>query len=169
MNMRYAAKRPARSCRRFETRVGRIFTAPEGRGLSPRSSSAQGFTLIELMVVIVLVGTLLAVLGSKIIGNKQRGEWKIAQTQLSTLSQKVDSYQSDVGSLPDSLDQLVTAPSNATGWLGPYAKASEFKDPWQHAIEYRHPGENGAPYQLVSLGVDGKPGGEGVDKDIVAP
>jgi general secretion pathway protein G len=132
-------------------------------------SRALGFTLLELMVVIVLVGTLLAVLGSKIIGNKQRGEYKIAQTQLSTLSQKVESYQSDVGSLPDSLDQLVTAPTNATGWLGPYAKAGELKDPWQHQIDYRRPGDNNQPYQLISYGVDGKPGGEGVDKDIVAP
>jgi general secretion pathway protein G len=162
MTMRNVATSPHRSVARFSA-------APKGRGVISRSSLAQGFTLIELMVVIVLVGTLLAVLGSKIIGNKQRGEWKIAQTQLSTLSQKVESYQSDTGSLPDSLDQLVTAPSNAPGWLGPYAQAKEFKDPWQHPIEYRHPGDNNAPYELISLGVDGKPGGEGVDKDIVAP
>jgi general secretion pathway protein G len=130
---------------------------------------ALGMTLLELMVVIVLIGTVLAVLGSKIVGNKQRAEYKLAQTQLNTLSQKVESYQSDVGNLPDSLDQLVTAPSNATGWLGPYAKATEFKDPWQHQIEYRHPGDNSEPFQLVSLGVDGKPGGEGIDKDLTAP
>ena len=104
MNMRHIPLRSTRVRNRFEGR-----------------QRALGFTLIELMVVIVLVGTLLAVLGAKIIGNKQRGEWKIAQTQLSTLSQKVESYQSDVGSLPDSLDQLVTAPGNASGWLGPYA------------------------------------------------
>ena len=145
------------------SRSVRIRNRPQNR------QGSLGFTLLELMVVIVLVGTLLAVLGSKIIGNKQRGEWKIAQTQLSTLSQKVESYQSDVGSLPDSLDQLVTAPSNATGWLGPYAKAGDFKDPWQHQIEYHRPGENNSPYQLISYGVDGKPGGEGVDKDITAP
>lgn len=139
------------------------------RNRLPSQRQSLGFTLLELMVVIVLVGTLLAVLGSKIVGNKQRGEYKIAKTQLDTLSQKIESYQSDVGSLPDSLEQLITAPSNAPGWLGPYAKVAEFNDPWQHKIEYRHPGDNNEPYQLVSLGVDGKPGGEGVDKDITAP
>ena len=101
MKMRQTPLRSPLACHRFQ-----------------RRQRALGFTLIELMVVIVLVGTLLAVLGAKIIGNKQRGEWRIAQTQLSTLSQKVESYQSDVGSLPDSLDQLVTPLSHQHGCIG---------------------------------------------------
>jgi general secretion pathway protein G len=152
MKMRHTQSRPANVRNRLVNR-----------------QRALGMTLLELMVVIVLIGTVLAILGSKIVGNKQRAEYKLAQTQLNTLSQKVESYQSDVGNLPDSLDQLVTPPSNATGWLGPYAKVTEFKDPWQHLIEYRHPGDNNEPYQLISLGVDGKPGGEGIDKDLTAP
>jgi len=137
---------------------------------NPRHARASGgFTLVEIVIVITLIGLILALVANRIMGTQDHAKYKLAQTQLGTLSQKIDAYQADVGSLPDSLDQLVTAPSNATGWLGPYAKATEFKDPWQHQIEYRHPGDNDQPYQVVSLGVDGKPGGEGMDKDLTAP
>jgi general secretion pathway protein G len=129
----------------------------------------RGFTLIEMIVVIVLIAAVLAVVGGKIISNKKRAEANLAKTQLSSLAAQVDQYQSDVGAYPDSLEQLTKAPSNADGWLGPYAKAADFKDPWHNPIEYHRPGENEAPYKLVSLGADGKPGGDGVDKDIVAP
>ena len=135
--------------------------------LSPRRG--RGFTLIELIVVIALIATVAAIVGGKIIGNKQRAEAKLAQTQISSLAAQVDQYQADVGSYPESLEQLVKAPGNADGWLGPYAKEADFSDPWHRPIEYRRPGDDQAPYRLTSLGVDGKPGGEGVDKDVVAP
>jgi general secretion pathway protein G len=138
---------------------------------SPRSVQllARGFSLIEMLVVIVLIGGILALVASKVFGNKERAEYKLAQTRLQTLAQKVDNYQLDVGTYPESLDALVTAPANATGWLGPYAQADELNDPWRHPVEYRQPGENDKPYQLTSLGADGKAGGEGVKADIVAP
>ena len=129
----------------------------------------RGMSLLELVVVIVLIGGILAVVGSRIMGNKARAEYKLTQTQLQTLAGKIDQYQADVGSYPDSLEQLVTAPSNASGWLGPYSKAEELKDPWHNAIQYKRPGDEGRPYQITSLGADGKPGGEGVDGDLVAP
>ena len=137
------------------------------RSFAPRRQ--RGMSLLELVVVIVLIGGILAVVGSRIMGNKARAEYKLTQTQLQTLAGKVEQYQADVGSYPDSLDQLVTAPGNASGWLGPYAKAEEFKDPWHNAIQYKHPGDDDRPYQLTSLGADGKPGGDGVDKDLIAP
>jgi general secretion pathway protein G len=138
---------------------------------TPVSSSrrVRGVTLIELVIVIVLIGTVLAVVGGKIIGNKKRAEANLAKTQLSSLAAQVDQYQADVGTYPESLQALVTAPGNADGWLGPYAKAADFKDPWHNQIEYRRPGEDEAPFSLTSLGADGKAGGDGVDKDIVAP
>lgn len=128
-----------------------------------------GFTLIELIIVITLIAAVMAVVAGKVIQNKRKAEYKIAQTQLSSLASSIDQYQSDVGALPDSLEQLVAAPSEAEGWLGPYGKAEDFKDPWHNAIEYRKPGADDQPYSLTSLGVDGKAGGEGVDKDLVAP
>ena len=111
----------------------------------------------------------MAVVAGKVIQNKHKAEYKIAQTQMSSLAASIDQYQSDVGELPESLQQLVSAPSDADGWLGPYGKADDFKDPWRNAIEYRKPGADDKPYSLTSLGVDGKPGGDGVDKDLVAP
>lgn len=127
----------------------------------------RGFTLIELIVVITLIAAVTAVVAGKVIQNKKRAEVRLAQTQLVSLAAQVDQYQSDVGQLPESLQELVS--SNADGWLGPYAKAAEFKDPWHNAIEYRKPGVDENPYSLGSLGADGKPGGDGVDKDLVAP
>lgn len=130
---------------------------------------AAGFTLIELIVVITLIAAVMAVVAGKIIQNKHRAEYSLAQSKLATLAASIDQYQTDVGALPDSLDQLVSAPSEAEGWLGPYGKPEDFKDPWHNAIEYRKPGADDKPFSLTSLGVDGKPGGDGVDKDLVAP
>lgn len=128
--------------------------------------SQGGFTLIELAVVILLIGGIVALAANQIVGAKNKSNYKLAQTQLSLLSQKVGEYQSDVGSLPEDLNALVTAPGNAEGWLGPYSKEQQLKDPWGTAIEYRNPGTD-AEFELVSLAADKKAGGEGVDKDIV--
>jgi general secretion pathway protein G len=130
--------------------------------------SSEGFTLIELIVVITLIAAVMAIVAGKIIQNKHSAEYRLAKTQLTTLAASIDQYQSDVGELPDSLQQLVAAPQK-DGWLGPYAKTEELKDPWHNAIEYRKPGADERPYSLTSLGVDGRPGGDGVDKDLVAP
>jgi general secretion pathway protein G len=130
---------------------------------------AAGFTLIEIVVVIALIGLILGVVANRLMGSQARAEYKLAETSLGNLAAKIDQYDADVGGLPDNLEQLVTAPSDAPGWLGPYAKAEELKDPWREPIQLRVPGENGAPFSVVSLGADRKAGGEGVDKDIVKP
>ena len=134
-----------------------------------RRRHAKGFTLLEIVIVIALIGLILGVVATRIMGSQARAEYKLAETKLEAIAGKVDQYEADVGALPDSLDQLVTAPSDAPGWLGPYAKAEDLKDPWRKPLALRVPGENGAPFQIVSLGADGAPGGEGVDKDIVKP
>jgi general secretion pathway protein G len=130
---------------------------------------SQGFTLIELIIVITLIAGVMALVAGKVIQNKHKAEYKIAQTQMTTLSSAIDQYESDVGALPDSLAQLLAAPGNVQGWLGPYARKEDLKDPWHNAIEYSKPGAEDRPYSLTSFGVDGKPGGDGVDKDLVAP
>ncbi len=135
---------------------------------NPNTSRHQrGMSLIELMIVIVLIGGVLALITSRVMGGQDRANVKIAESQLITLAGKVDQYRMDTGTLPDSLEQLVTSPGQAS-WLGPYAKAEELKDPWGTAIEFRRPGSAG-PYELVSLGADQQAGGESVNADIRKP
>lgn len=135
---------------------------------SPTPSRARGMSLLELVVVIVLIGGVLAVVGSRLIGGKDRANFNLTKTQLQTLAGKVEQYQLDVGSLPETLDQLATATGNQPNWLGPYAKPAEFNDPWGRPIQYRKPGQAG-PFELVSLGADGQPGGDSVDQDLRFP
>jgi general secretion pathway protein G len=134
-----------------------------------RRRPAGGFTLVEIVIVIVLIGGILAIVATKIMGGGTREKVKLNGMQLDTLAGKIDTYQSDTGELPDSLDALVHQPANAHGWLGPYAKDADLKDQFGTPIQYRQPGDDDQPYQLVSLGADKKPGGEGVDADLVKP
>ena len=129
-------------------------------------ASQSGFTLIELAVVILLIGGIVALAANSIIGSRNQSNYRLTQTQLSLLSQKVTEYQSDVGSLPEDLNALVTAPGNSDGWLGPYTSEKQLKDPWGTLIQFRNPGAD-SEFELVSLAADKKPGGEGVDQDIV--
>jgi general secretion pathway protein G len=117
--------------------------------------------------VIVLIGGVLALITSRVMGGQDRANVKLTESQLITLAQKVDAYRQDTGKLPDSLDQLVTS-TGATNWLGPYARAEELKDPWGTAIEFKRPGANG-PFELVSLGADAQAGGDSVNQDIRRP
>jgi general secretion pathway protein G len=129
---------------------------------------AGGFTLIEMIAVIALIAAIAALVGGKIIQNQKRAQWKLAQTQLTNLANEVDQYNSDVGRYPETLQQLLAAPGGADGWLGPYAKAADLKDPWHKDIAYTA-GSGDSAFELRSLGADAKPGGDGADKDIVAP
>ena len=125
----------------------------------------RGMSLIEIIIVIVLIGGVLALVTSRIMGGQDRANVGIAKAQLTTLANKVDQFRMDTGRLPETLDQLVTN-AGVPNWLGPYAKADELKDPWQTPIEFRKPGSSG-PYELVSLGADGATGGDSVNADIV--
>ena len=134
----------------------------------PRSRRhAAGFSLIEIAIVVVLIGGVMALVANSVMGSKDRANVRLADTQLTTLAGKIDQFRADTGRLPEALDQMVTSPGLA-GWLGPYAKAEELRDPWGTAIEYRRPGANG-PFELVSLGADGVAGGDSVNADIRKP
>lgn len=128
-------------------------------------SAQSGMSLLEIIIVIVLIGAVLTLVGTRVLGGADRGKANLAKSQIQTLAGKVENYQLDTGALPARLDDLVAQPGDASGWLGPYAKASELKDPWGHPIEYRTPGE-GQPFELGSLGKDGQAGGESYDADI---
>ena len=128
-------------------------------------NSQRGFSLIEIILVVVLIGGIVAFAASRILGGGDRAKANLARAQVQTLAEKVQQYEMDTGGLPPALEALVDNTGNSAGWLGPYAKAGELKDPWNHAYVYRVPGD-GQAFDLVSLGKDGQAGGESVDADV---
>lgn len=134
---------------------------------SPASRAVQrGMSLIEIIIVIVLIGIVLTFVGSRILGGADRAKANLAKSQVQTLAGKVEQFQMDTGRNPAALQELVAQPQGAAGWLGPYAKEAELKDPWGNPIYYKAPGEDGRAFDLVILGKDGKPGGTSYDADI---
>lgn len=131
----------------------------------PKPASNAGFSLIEIILVVVLIGGIVAFAATRILGGGDRAKVNLAKAQVQTLAEKVQQYEMDTGALPAELVHLVKAPSGASGWLGPYAKEAELKDPWNHPYTFTMPGE-GRPFDLASLGADGEPGGDSVNADL---
>ncbi|TXI23483.1 MAG: type II secretion system protein GspG [Roseateles sp.] len=133
-------------------------------------SSRRGFTLLELLVVMVIIGLLAGYVGPKFFGQIGKSEVKAAKAQLDALQKALDQYRLDVGRYP-STDQglavLVTKPADEPKWGGPYLSKALPKDPWGNDYQYRSPGEHGE-YDVYSFGRDGRPGGEGEDADITS-
>ncbi len=141
-------------------------SAHNRRQISARRLHRQGgFSLIEILAVVALIGMVVAFAVNQIGDNAQRARWSLAKSQIQTLGAKVEQFELDNGSPPQRLEDLNKAPANAPQWNGPYAKESELKDPWQTPFVYRAPGTNGA-FDLTSLGADKKPGGEKHARDI---
>lgn len=131
----------------------------------PAPRRAQGgMTLIEIIIVIVLIGGVIAVVGGTIMSNRDKANFRLAGLQVTKVGNAVEQFEGDVGDYPDSLDELVRDPGKS-GWLGPYVREADLKDPFNNALQYRVPGEDG-PFDLVSLGKDRQPGGDSVDADI---
>ena len=161
---------------RYCRRAGRRFISPQGQAGVARNAAAParpgaararegGFSLIEIIVVVVLIGGIVAFAASRILGGGDRARVNLAQAQVQTLADKVDGYEMDTGTLPGSLSDLVTQPSGVSGWLGPYATQGELTDPWNTPFEYRVPGD-GRRFDIVSYGADRQPGGDSVNADI---
>jgi general secretion pathway protein G len=124
-----------------------------------------GFSLIEILIVVGLIALIAGMVARQVFGGRDTANFRIAKTQLTSLAADVEQFEMDTGGLPQRLEDLVKEPGNAKGWLGPYAKEADLKDPWNTAIEYRVPGKNG-PFELISLGGDRKPGGSSTDADL---
>ena len=130
----------------------------------------RGFTLLELLVVMVIIGLLAGYVGPKFFGQIGKSEVKAAKAQIDALQKSLDQYRLDVGRYPSTeqgLAVLVTKPADEPKWQGPYLSKAVPKDPWGNDYQYRSPGEHGE-YDLLSLGKDGRPGGEGEDADLVS-
>ena len=126
-------------------------------------------TLIEILVVLVLIGIVLGIVGGNFIGRGEKAKADAAKIEIGQIGQALDLYKLETGRYPsssDGLQALVTAPSGASNWNGPYWKKAQIpKDPWGNEYRYTSPGQKG-DYDIVSLGADGKEGGEGANKDI---
>jgi general secretion pathway protein G len=131
----------------------------------------QGFTLLELLVVIVIIGLLAAYVGPKYFSQLGKSEVTVAKAQIEAFEKSLDTYRLDVGRYPtaeEGLNALLVAPASAGAkWNGPYLKKGIPPDPWGHPYLYRSPGAK-AEYEIVSLGKDGQPGGEGENADITS-
>jgi len=138
----------------------------------PRECEARsGFTLMEMLVVLVLMGLIAAVAVPQVMKLMGSAKHKAAKIQLETLSQSLTNYQVDIGAYPTTQQGLAilwTNPKTMPDWNGPYVRRQQqLVDPWGHEFIYRSPGKT-APYDLITLGADGVEGGTGDDADISA-
>jgi general secretion pathway protein G len=124
--------------------------------------SEAGFTLVEILVVIAIIGLVMSLVGPRVLGYLSDSKIKTAQIQIQGLSAAVDLYYLDSGRYPtaaESLTALVQKPDGAAGWNGPYLKSSAVpNDPWGRPYVYKVPGQHG-PYDIISLGPEGREGG----------
>ncbi len=130
---------------------------------------ASGFTLLELLVVIVIIGLLASYVGPKYFAQLGKSEITVAKSQIIAFEKALDNFRIDNGRYPSSAEGLAALqvrPADATKWNGPYLKKDIPLDPWGHTYLYRNPGSK-SEFEILSLGKDGKPGGDGENADIV--
>jgi len=129
-----------------------------------------GFTLLELLVVMVIIGLLASIVAPQYFAQIGKSNAKVARAQIESFGQALDQYRLDVGRYPSSeqgLAALRAAPTNEAKWRGPYLKRDIPSDPWGTPYQYRSPGQHGE-YDLLSLGSDAQPGGDGEAADVVS-
>jgi general secretion pathway protein G len=130
----------------------------------------QGFTLLELLVVIVIIGLLAGLVAPRYFDQVSKSNTKIARAQIDSLEKALDQYRLDVGNYPTTeqgLAALNTRPTSNEKWLGPYLKKAVPADPWGAKYLYKAPGDHG-DYDLSSLGIDAQPGGTGEAADVTS-
>jgi len=139
------------------------------RKLSRGRGKRQGFTLLELLVVMVIIGLLAGLVAPRYFAQVGKSQVKIARSQIDALEKALDQYRIDMGRYPtteEGLDSLVSAPLNELNWAGPYLKKSVPPDPWGHPYVYASPGTHNNDIDLMSYGKDGRPGGTGENADL---
>jgi general secretion pathway protein G len=138
--------------------------------LPRRRAQTSGFTLLELLVVIVIIGLLAGLVAPRYFGQVSKSNTQVAHAQIDLLHKALDQYRLDVGGYPSTdqgLAALNTRPQGLDRWAGPYLEKAIPPDPWGASYFYKSPGEHGE-YDLFSLGKDGQPGGEGENADVTS-
>jgi len=129
----------------------------------------QGFTLVEMLVVITIIGLIMGLIGPRVLNYLSESKVKAARIQLQSFSGALDLFYLDAGRFPstsEGLAALVQRTPGVAAWNGPYLKGGSLpNDPWNHPYVYRSPGDRG-PYDIISYGADGQEGGTGVAADI---
>jgi len=126
----------------------------------------QGFSLIEMLLVLGIIAFIATMLATNIFTSKGKADVKAAQAGVRKVATAVDQYYLDSGTLPSKIEDLVTRPGNAANWGGPYLNESQIKDPWGTVYTIKVPGEGGQPYAVISLGSDKAPGGKDTAADV---
>ena len=147
--------------------AGRVVSAT-ARCHRVRTRTAAGFTLLELLVVVAIIGLLAAYVGPKYFSQLGRSEQGVAKAQVEAFARALDTYRLEVGRYPtteEGLDALLSKPANAARWNGPYLQKAVPPDPWGRAYIYRSPGAS-ADFEIMSYGKDGQPGGSGDAADV---
>jgi general secretion pathway protein G len=132
--------------------------------------NSSGFTLVELLVVMIIIGLLAALVGPRFIRQEEKAKVKAAQAQVELLSTALDTFRLDLGRYPTTEEGLRALRQNPGGlerWDGPYLKKAVPLDPWGKSYVYKSPGEHGA-FDLLSYGADGVSGGEGDNRDVTS-
>ena len=133
---------------------------------------ARGFTLLEMLVVLVIIGLIASLVGPRLFSRVDSSKVQVADTQSRLLRGAIETFRLEVGRLPteqEGLSVLYTAPSDERAkarWRGPYLDESVPADPWGNPYQYAIPGRDGMPFAIYSFGADGKAGGEGNDADV---
>lgn len=139
---------------------------------SIRYYHTRGFTLLEMLVVLVIVGLLASLVGPKLFNKVDSSKVQTAQTQAKMLKGALETFRLDVGRYPTTVENLLalgTPPQDErarAAWKGPYLDGDVPLDPWGTPYQYSIPGSNNMPFAIYSLGADGKRGGEGIDADV---
>jgi general secretion pathway protein G len=136
--------------------------------LTGKARRDEGFTLIELMIVLFIIGLLVALVAPRLMSRVGKAKQKAAQAQIHLLATALDLFNLDVGHYPtteEGLKALREKPEDLPSWGGPYLDKAIPNDPWGHHYVYKCPGDHG-PYDLYSFGADGTEGGQGENQDI---